>query len=53
MVGVVGERHLEALDAGEQLGVALRGGAAQRENLVQLLELPDPERGARCRRSGS
>ena len=53
MVGVVGERQLEPVDAGEQLAVARRGGLPQREDRVELLELADPERGARCRRSGS
>ncbi len=45
MVGVVGERHLEPLDAGEQLAVARRRGLAKREDRVELLDLAEPERG--------
>ena len=46
VVGVVGERDLEPVDAGEQLAVAGRGGLAHGEDPVELLELADPERGA-------
>ena len=46
MVGVVGERHLEPVDAGEQLAVARRRRLAQREDRVELLDLAEPERGA-------
>ena len=53
VVGVVGERQLDPVDAREQLGVARRRGLAQREDPVELLELPDPDRGAACRRCGS
>ena len=46
MVGVVGERDLEPVDAGEQLSIAGRGGLAHGEDPVELLELADPERSA-------
>ena len=45
MVGVVFERHRHALDVREQLRVAARGRASQRQDRLQLLELADPERG--------
>ena len=44
MIVVVGERRLD-VDPGEQLVVARRDAATRREDAVELLELPDPERG--------
>jgi len=43
MVGVVGARQAEAVDAPEQLRVACRHLAAPGEDPLQLLELPDPD----------
>ena len=44
MVRVVGERRLE-VDVAQQLVVALGDCAPRLEDAVELLELPDPERG--------
>ena len=45
MVVVVGERRLDPVDAGEQLAVPRRDLRRAREDLVELLELGEPERG--------
>src|SRR5690349_14612657 len=44
MIGVVRERELDAVDVAEQLAVARSDIAPQGEDLVELLDLPDPER---------
>ncbi len=46
VVGVVGERHLDAVDVAQELAVPRRDLAPQAQDLVELLELPDPERRA-------
>ena len=45
MVLVVGQRGLDAVHAGEQVAVALRHLGPGREDLVEPLELSEPERG--------
>src|SRR5207248_10767808 len=43
---VVVARQLDSFDPAEELVVPLRDGRAQLEDLVELLELPEPERRA-------
>ena len=49
MVGVVGVRRLDAVDVREQLAVALSRSRAQSQDLVELLELDDADRGLQVR----
>ncbi len=44
MIGVVGERQLDALDPAEHLPVARGHLGAQLEDPVELLDLREPER---------
>ena len=46
MIGVVGERDLDTVDVAQELAVPLGNLAPQPQDLVELLELRDPDRRA-------